>query len=280
MRRKTAWLILSCLIVAVLVLASCSSDTDTDTTTDTSTSDATVEDTSTSDATVEDTGPEMVTDATGRLVEKPRYGGTISYVHTGATWDPYSRDSLLGSGDVIFQSLLVADPFKGPSGTREYREGAYSPLYMKSAGLAESWEMHDALTMTFKLRQGIRWGDSPLLNERELVADDVVYSIGKVQDHPRSYMYREPDTPRITATALDKYTVRVELPEPDPRGWFRFVVTVVVSPPEIEEAGLNWADWRTSVATGTGPYILDEVVEGSSTFYSRMMSGPLRVRSQ
>lgn len=211
----------------------------------------------------------MVTDSMGRLVEKPQYGGTVSFVHTGPTWEPYSRDSLLASGDVIFQGLLVADPKKGPSGTGEYAEGAYIPITMKSGGIAESWEQPDPLTIIYHLRKGIRWGDSPLLNGRELVAADVVYSVGKVQDHPRSYVYRAPDTPRKTATALDKYTVEVKLPEPDPRGWLLFNAAIVITPPELEQAGLNWANWRTSVGTGTGPYILEEVVEGSSTFYKR-----------
>ena len=259
MKRKTAWLILGCLIVATLVLASCSSDTTTDTSTDTTTD--------TSDATVEDTGPKMVTDSLGRQVQEPQYGGRLTWVYsTGSgVWEIHSGGTNWAAAGVIFETLLFPDWLMGPAGTSESRmDAGYFPLEDMVGGLAESWEQLDLTTAIYHIRPGVKWQNNPLLNGRELVADDVVYSIKAAQDHTRSFNYKAPDQPRRRAVALDKYTVQVTLDEADVSAWYYTAGTIYIIPPEIEQEGLNWEDWNTASGTGTGAYVLEEAVEGAS----------------
>ena len=47
--------------------------------------------------------------------------------------------------------------------------------------LCESWTQIDPVTYEFKLRQGVRWHNVPPVNGRELVADDVKYTLERLQ---------------------------------------------------------------------------------------------------
>jgi peptide/nickel transport system substrate-binding protein len=211
---------------------------------------------------------EMVKDSLGRSVEKPQYGGTITFVQTEGTFDPHG--SQVAHDGLVFQGLLLWDYAKGPTGTGDYAfDGWFFPLEQKVGGLAESWELINQTTAIYHIRKGVRWQKGAPVNGRELVADDVVYSFKNSQDHPKSLMYKKPGKPRITARALDKYTVEVKLPAPNVRGWNKIGNELIVIPPEVKAAGLNWDDWKTSVGTGTGPYILEKFVEGASYNFRR-----------
>ncbi|MGR3295778.1 MAG: ABC transporter substrate-binding protein [Candidatus Bathyanammoxibius sp.] len=273
MRRKTAWLILGCLIVAALVLASCSSDTDTDTDTDTPTDTATDTPVAPAGDTGAEMAPGMVIDSLGRTVEEPQYGGEIRVQVGEMQWDIRKT----GSGnryhaDLQFEVLMFWDWTKGPSGTGEiemkYAQW-YFPIEEKVGGLAESWERIDLLTAVYHIRPGVMWQDGSLLNGRELTADDVVYSMDHQQAFPSSLFYKGEGEAGITATALDKYTVEFKRTEPSPRAWEVTHQELVIIPPEIEEAGLDWDDWHTYIETGTGPYTVDDVVTDVSLVLTR-----------
>ena len=245
MKKATVWLVMvSCLMVLSLVLSSRQAEA------------------------VKGEKKEMVKDSLGRLVEKPRYGGTINFVWSTANFDPHTFPVL--QQGLVFQGLLFWDYTKGPTGTGEYAfDTWYFPLEQKVGCLAESWELINQTTAIYHIRKGVRWQKGAPVNGRELVADDVVYSFKNSQDHPRSLMYKKPGTPRITARALDKYTVEVKLPAPNVRGWNKIGNELIVIPPEVKAAGLDWDDWKTSVGTGTGPYILEKFVEGASYTFRR-----------
>ncbi|MGR3296225.1 MAG: ABC transporter substrate-binding protein, partial [Candidatus Bathyanammoxibius sp.] len=259
MTRKPMGLIFGCLVVAALVLASCSSDTTTDTTTDTP------------GATDGEPGAGMVTDSIGRLVEEPQYGGTLTFVFGELTWHPLGGDSP-PSNDFIFEGMLFWDFTRGPSGTGELPmngAGGGGTLEDYVGGLIESWEQPIEEEITLHVRQGVRWQDSPLLNGREVVADDIVYSVNEMMAYSNSLLYTAPGDPGWVATALDKYTVHVVMEAPKLRTFGGLAAYTMIIPSEVEAEELNWNSWKSSVGTGTGPYILEDVVEGSSYTLAR-----------
>lgn len=263
MKKKTVWLVVSCLMVLSLVLTSCRA--------------APVEEEEEvapvvgeeeeeeEEVAVEEGAPAgMVIDSLGRLVKKPQYGGTISISLDRVTWDMRKT----GSGarphaDLTFETLMQADWTKGPSGTGEIpmlRTLWYFPMEEKVGCLAESWERIDLLTAIYHIRPGVSWMEGAPVYGREVVADDVVYSINHQQDFPYSLFYSAPGEPRMTVRALDKYTIEVKRDTPSPRAWMITNQEVVIIPPEIEEAGLDYADWQTYIETGTGAYSVEESI--------------------
>ena len=121
--------------------------------------------------------------------------------------------------------------------------------------LAESWSASaDVKVYTFKLRQGIKWQNIAPVNGRELVADDVVFSLNR---------YKEKDSINIgkfaqveSIEAPDKNTVVIRLTEANAFALNdMFPGPQYIVPPElVKEAGGTLA----SKAIGTGPYILKE----------------------
>ena len=55
------------------------------------------------------------------------------------------------------------------------------PSLLLECDLCESWEALDPLTYSFKLREGVRWHDVAPVNGRELVAEDVAYSLERLR---------------------------------------------------------------------------------------------------
>lgn len=94
----------------------------------------------------------------------------------------------------------------------------YDPDLKLQPRVAESWEFSDdRLTLTFKLRQGVRWHDG-----RPLTADDVVFSVETVL---------EPLTENRTFAPLFKDLVKVEAPDPQ-----TVVATYSTTTPDTLEA--------------------------------------------
>ena len=57
---------------------------------------------------------------------------------------------------------------------------SFRPEQYVASNLAESWEFPDASTYIVHLRKGIHWQDIPPVNGRELTADDVTYTYGRL----------------------------------------------------------------------------------------------------
>jgi len=121
--------------------------------------------------------------------------------------------------------------------------------------LAESWENPDPVTYIFHLRKGAKF-----CNGREMVAEDVKYSIERIQD---------PDVPAIGKSHVgpikaietpDPYTVVFNLDEP-----FAPLLTnlasfyIMIVPREVVEE--NEGSLKTA-ACGTGPFTLAEHIPG------------------
>lgn len=86
--------------------------------------------------------------------------------------------------------------------------------------LAESWDISDDGTVyTWHLRQGMMWHDGndvfPEGESREVVADDVVYTIYRSFNNEASMMAADLRNLFVSAEAIDDYTVVLTLSAPD-----------------------------------------------------------------
>ena len=219
----------------------------------------------------------MVKDpSTGKMVTAPEYGGTIRpivnikpegidpyYHYTAGSWISLVNETL-GIGDWTFdRSVYAFDTF-------------YMPDEVITGHLAESWETPDPLTYVFKLRDDVFWHDKAPVNGRRLTAHDVEYTwqrlLGLSGGEPSADIAVVSELARIpfdSVTATDDSTVVFKLSQPSLLALTSMLVgehTFVIAREVVEQFG-DIQDWRN--VTGTGPYQLTDVVEGSSWTYTK-----------
>jgi len=225
---------------------------------------------------------EMVRDSLGRLVEKPRYGGTfittmgrniMAFDEAFIGWGQGACDSI----HLTNEELVAGDWTKGPVGTGEASwvvDEAF--VHLSIPLLAESWEIPDDETVIFHLRKGVHYALNPsseasrLVGGRELTADDVVFSWdrifvpgGKMYD-----LYTREVAEANEVSAPDKYTVVSKWVPGYARETLRHVGEYCsIMPPEVAEEYGDFQDWENAV--GTGPFMLTDYVPGSSATFVR-----------
>ncbi len=222
---------------------------------------------------------EMVLDpSTGKMVTAPEYGGTITGVmKLDWTWqfDTYTAGiAHIPVGGVV-EKLGKLDWAK-PRDEYHFQGGYVMPIHVIQGSLAESWEIStDGLAYTFHIRQGVRWHDKPPMNGREFTAADVEYNFHRMLGMGSGFTEPSPGIGELgspqweSITATDKYTVVFRLKQPYLRtvnvvtDWY----SMVIYPPEVIDEHGNMEDWRNLV--GTGPFVLDDYVEGSLLAYSK-----------
>src|SRR5215471_8035050 len=134
--------------------------------------------------------------------------------------------------------------------------------------LAERWEQPDDTTYIFHLRQGVKWHNTPPVNGRELVAEDVKFTFDRFLTEPGNanrYMLEPVDR----VEAVDRYTVKFLLKEP-----FVWLVNMLVNPwsmwiiaPEVVE---KYGDLKQAEhAIGTGPFLLERYEPNVKTVFTR-----------
>jgi len=164
MKGKIVWLLVNCLIVATLVLGSCRQAAE-------------------------------PTPTPTPAPEGPQYGGVFNQMMNAAS---LGNDEAFAFPWATFGSmypnerLVIGDMAKGPRGTGEasWLLGNFPPQALLGGSLAESWEIVDAETLIFNIRKGVHWQDIPPVNGRELTADDVVFSLKRIFESPKSYAHR------------------------------------------------------------------------------------------
>ena len=143
------------------------------------------------------------------------------------------------------------------------------PLEFIKGKLAESWSLPDANTIIFTLRRGIMWSGKPgVMESREVTAEDVVYSYNV--GLPRYYYPPYEMVDSVTAT--DRYTVTFKINRFNPEwflvlGYMHSAGPPTIVPRELTDEAMK--DWKNHVGLGTGPFHLQEVVEGSHVAYVR-----------
>jgi len=120
--------------------------------------------------------------------------------------------------------------------------------------LAEKWEISpDGKTYTFFLRKGVKFH-----NGRELVSEDVKYSIERIRDPNKASQGKALMATIDSVDTSDQYVAKVMLKEPDSGLLAAFASAwgAIVAKEEVEKGGgnLNKADG------GSGPYMLEEWV--------------------
>jgi len=121
---------------------------------------------------------------------------------------------------------------------------------------AESWEIPDNLTYIFHLRKGVKFH-----NGREMVADDVKYSLERVMDEKTASPGRSYISLVTSIVVIDPYTVKINLSAP--LASFLNALTsnnLSIVPREAVEANGN----LQKVAVGTGPFTLEEWIPDNS----------------
>ena len=222
---------------------------------------------------------EMVLDpSTGKMVTAPEYGGTIRAIlnFKPEGIDPYFRYSAGAFIGLVNEKLGVGD------WAIDRSKVGYTTLFLPDEALvgqlAESWERPDPLTAVFKIRDGVFWHDKAPVNGRQLTAHDVAYSWQRLlfgvdggepsPDCPGGFDICNIKWESVAAT--DDSTVVFKLQEPSVTAFSRMLVAehgYIVAREVVDEFG-DIQDWRN--VTGTGPFQLTDVVEGSSWTYTKI----------
>jgi ABC-type transport system substrate-binding protein len=192
-------------------------------------------------------------DSTARA--KP--GGTLK--HFASTDMNPHFDSLANNGSgPLSMSAAYAYPRLVKYGVTKYPK-EYDNSFV--GDMAESWEISpDHMTITFKIRQGVKWDARPPTSGRLWDAQDVVKSWEKfttVNPGRSSYAYdatSAPTAPILSLTAPDTKTIVVKLREPDASAIPLLAGTTFSPMPREFDGGFD----ARSTVRGHGPYVLEE----------------------
>lgn len=182
------------------------------------------------------------------VAEQPKYGGTLAFQTFAETphQDPHQTNLVFfhDSGMGVAYSRLFHWKL-GPEG--------YPDRYVVEGDLVEKWEQPDSQSYIFHLYRGVKWHNIPPVSGRELVSRDVVFSLRRQMDLRVNGIYLEGAE---QMTALDNYTVRVDLARPNADfllglGHSR---NAIVAPEAVEQRG----DLKEGPTIGTGAWIFKE----------------------
>ena len=188
----------------------------------------------------------------------PKRGGTFLLAEIGSNTH---LDVSTGLQGIIYTIPRVYE------GLVEAR-GCYFQDTETVPGLAKSWQFSpDGLSLTFKLRDDVKWHNKAPVNGRKFTAADVAWTVelqkqgGVLRSFFDGVNHEEPDP----------YTVvfRFQTPQPDFLKKMAFP-TAVILPHEVKE---QLGDFK-NVAIGTGPFMLtsfkpreEAVVERNPDYY-------------
>jgi peptide/nickel transport system substrate-binding protein len=182
--------------------------------------------------------------------QAPKRGGVL----TMRGWDPPHFDPHL---TVSYKTHIAYSFTHSRLLKHKAGPGLQPGVFSFEGDLAESWTQPNENTYIFKLRRGVRWQNKAPVNGRELVAEDVVYTLDRfrtVKGNANAYMLAALDR----VEALDRYTVKFTLKES--YAWFLDILAnpmavCIVAKECVETMG---GDLKKPEATvGTGPWMLD-----------------------
>jgi ABC-type transport system substrate-binding protein len=142
--------------------------------------------------------------------------------------------------------------------------------------LAESWEFSpDKTTITFKLRQGVKWQNVPPVSGRAFDSSDVIASVKRYVSHSTpnnkaaNFNSANPNAPIVSVEAPDARTVVYKLKEPTSFIMQRLANMITGEAGSIypKEADSGYDVRKQQI--GTGAYMLSEHVPSSRLVYKR-----------
>jgi peptide/nickel transport system substrate-binding protein len=200
----------------------------------------------------------------------PQYGGemVIRANRNILSFDPYLTENLANIYSA-WMERLVADDWTLDPAVFDYKTHWHPSRYMKG-NLAASWEFPDAATHIIHLRKGIHWQDIPPANGREFVAADVVSHFSRLCGFSPFVKPSSPPAPGlqdlISVTAVDKYTVEFKFKTPNTElimeALHKVYPSLCLENPDAVQKWGDLNDWHHAI--GTGPFILQDFVSGSS----------------
>ena len=171
----------------------------------------------------------------------PRSGGTLTMAIEA---EPQHIDPHLSQSNLV---TSIVDLCYGYLWRWDYDFAQFVP------DLAKSWQWKTSTEFTVTLRSGAKFH-----NGREVVADDVVYSVNRIKDPKTGSPSASYLDPIVKIESTGKYTLSISLKAP----WFGlqdiFARHVAIVP---QEAVKQYGDLRTH-AVGTGPFVLETWTPG------------------
>jgi peptide/nickel transport system substrate-binding protein len=129
------------------------------------------------------------------------------------------------------------------------------------SSMAESWQFSkDCLTLTFKLRNNVKWHDG-----KPFTADDVLFTYNAIMNPKTPTAYRDDFEPVGSVTAPDAYTVRVTYKQPFAKAlgsWGTYMLPKHLLDTWVQQGKLRESPQNTTHPVGTGPYRFQEWKSG------------------
>ena len=213
---------------------------------------------------------QIVDPRTGKMINPPQYGGSISYAipFNPGFFDPQFGWAATRANSPIFEKLLIAD-WTVPFDVNPFDNRFYIGVPEHTANwLAESYEISsDLLTYTFNIRPGVHYHRNDNIewngeNGRESNAYDWEHSwqrtigLGPYDEEEVSGFVPEwVGVPIETVTATDEYTLEFKFSQPVPLALGNMIHPWHgghVYPKEVVEQRGDFQDWR--YASGTGSF--------------------------
>jgi peptide/nickel transport system substrate-binding protein len=182
-------------------------------------------------------------------------GGTVTLAFSV---DPNHFDPHRGTTAQNFVSLVY-------DGLTQFKTGPDVPpgTHIIEPALAERWDISpDGKTYTFFLRKGVKFQDVAPINGREMTADDVAFSIGRMLAVDAENIKRDLFNVITKVDVVDPYTVRLTLSQPFAPLLANLGTVFAAIVPKSE---LNFKN----VAIGTGPFILKDVQRQAKYVYAK-----------
>ena len=180
--------------------------------------------------------------------QSPKRGGVIRIAEREApSLDPHLSISFLTHSYI---SLSYSQLVRFPNGPEQKSPTDFAIL----PDLAEKWTVSkDGKVYTFHLRKGVRFHNKPPVNAREMVAEDVKYSLERFMAKSGFNTRFEPVS---AIDVVDRYTVRITLKEPQAPFLANLAMFVfdIASPKAVEKWGTEFGKHPV----GTGAYTLVE----------------------
>ena len=192
--------------------------------------------------------------------QPPRSGGVFRVgVPDPPALDPHQVVNFLPQ---TVASLAYGHLLRFPAGPEQTSSTDFRIL----PDLAEKWEYQNPTTLVFSLRKGVRFHKKPPVNGREVIADDVKYSLERFRAKSPIRARLEPVQ---SIDVLDRYTVRIVLKEPYAPllNHLASATHTAILPREAEE---RFKDFNSVDAViGTGPFVLKSYERGVRIVFER-----------
>ena len=187
-------------------------------------------------------------------VGEPQYGGDLSTTFVALRrLDVHLDQTPAAARDVgraVFNGLLRYD----------IRTDSLQP------DLAETWTIDSDTSITFKIRQGVKFQNKAPVNGRAFTAEDVKWNLERMRDNPESILrvfFATVD--RIDV--IDNATVRLTLNQFDANILFTLAFEKAVI--FAEEAAVDGTFDQVQALIGTGPFFADAVSTSGQSRFSR-----------